>query len=129
MKKIFIIFTSLALIFLVGCSFDKGQVNENKNIEETIKEEEQASEGNNIEEKADAESVNMNEYKEISKIAEKINVQDYNMHVQSDNEEKRIILFEKNDRKMYKSIFIKEKSQLKLIDLESGEKPLINEKI
>lgn len=129
MKKIFVIFTSLALMFLLGCSAQKEQVNENKNIEETTKEKEQASEEKNIEETTDTENDNINEYEEISKIAEKINVEDYNMHVESDNEGTRIILFEKNERKMYKSIFVKEKKHLKLIDLELGGKPLINETI
>lgn len=58
----------------------------NKNIEETTKEKEQASEEKNVEETTDTESDNTKEYEEISKIAEKINVQDYNMHVESDNE-------------------------------------------
>ena len=132
MKKISAIFASLALIFLLGCSAQKEQVNQN--IEETTKgqeqEQAQVSEKENIEETTDdAGSVNTNDYEEISKIAEKINMQDYNMYVESDNEETRIILFEKDGRKMYKSIFVKEKRQLKLIDLESGQKPLINERI
>lgn len=129
MKKIFAIFTSLALIFLLGCSFEKEQVNEDKNIEETTKEKEQGIEDDNIEVTTYTESDNTKEYEEIIKIDEKINVQDYNMNVELDNEEKRIILFEKDGRKIYKSIFIKEKNHLKLIDLESGEKPLINETI
>ena len=131
MKKIFAIFTSLALIFLIGCSDHKEQLNQNKNVEEITKEQEQEqeSEKNNIEETTNTESVSGKEYEEINKIAEKINVQDYNMYVESDNEGTRIILFEKNGINMYKSIFVKEKSQLKLIDLESGQKPLINENI
>jgi type III secretory pathway component EscV len=129
MKKIFAVFISLTLIFLLGCSFEKEKVNEDKNIKETTNEKEQASEKENVEETTDAENDNTNEYEEISKIAEKINVQDYNMNVESDNEGTRIILFEKNGIKMYKSIFVKAKKHLKLIDLESGEKPLINETI
>ena len=131
MKKIFAMVTSLALIFLLGCSAQKEQGHENKNIEDTIKGQEQGqvSENKNMEETTDIESVSTNEYEEISKINEKINVQDYNMHVESDDEGTRIILFEKNEKKMYKSVFVKGKRQLKLIDLESGEKPLINEKI
>lgn len=129
MKRVFAICTSLALIFLVGCSAQKEQGHENKNIEETTKEQEQASENKNAEEITDAESIDTNEYEEISKIAEKINVQDYNMYVESHNEGTRIIIFEKNERKMYKSVFVKEKRQLKLIDLESDQKPLINERI
>lgn len=129
MKKMFAIVTSLVLIFLVGCSVQKEQINQNKNIENTTKEQAQVKEENRIEETTDTEGVNTEEYEELSKISEKINIQDYNMYVESDNEGTRIILFEKNERKMYKSIFVKEKRQLKLIDLQSGEKPLINEKI
>lgn len=133
MKKICVIFISLTLIFLLGCSVEKDAINENKNIEDTTKGKEQAdektNEEKNIEDTTDKENINRNEYEEISKIAEKINVEDYNMHVESDNGGTRIILFEKNERNMYKSIFVKEKRQLKLIDLESGEKPLINENI
>ncbi|WP_291651080.1 hypothetical protein [Clostridium sp.] len=51
------------------------------------------------------------------------------MYVESDNEGTRIIIFEKNERKMYKSIFVKEKRQLKLIGLESSQKLLINDRI
>ena len=113
MKKIFAIVTSLSLMFLLGCSFEKEQVKENQNTEKTIYE----------------ETSNMNEYEEINKISEKIDVKDYTINVESDNEGTRIILFEKNQKKMYKSIFVKEKRHLKLIDLQSGEKPLINETI
>ena len=127
MKKIFAIFTSLAVIFLLSCSAQKEQINQN--IEEITKEQEQLIEKENIEETTDTESVNTEEYEEISKIAEEINVQDYNMYVESDNEGTRIIIFKKNERDMYKSIFVKENKHLKLIDLESGQKPLINERI
>ena len=113
MKKLFTVLVSFSLIFLLSCSAEKEQVNEEKNINEI----------------ASIENAETNEYEEISKIAEKINVQDYNVQVESDNKGTRIILFEKNGKKMYKSVFVKEKRHLKLIDLESGQKPLINENI
>lgn len=140
MKKIFAAFISLSLIFSLGCSRkidqgsenikenDKGQVSENENIEEITDTEDVNTEDVNIED-ANIEEVNTEEYEELSKIAEKINVQDYNMYVESDNKGTRIILFEKDGINVYKSIFVKGKSQLKLIDLKSGEKPLINERI
>ena len=65
----------------------------------------------------------------MDKISEIINLEEYNINVESDNEGTRVIIFEKNERKVYKSIFVKEKKHLKLIDLESNEKPLINESI
>lgn len=113
MRKIFVIFTSLSLIFLLGCSFEKEQLSEKQNIEETNQE----------------ENISTIKYEEIDKIAEIINLGDYNINVESDNEGTRVIIFEKNERKVYKSIFVKEKKHLKLIDLESNEKPLINESI
>lgn len=113
MKKFFIALASLSVIFLLACSAQKEQVNGEENTGEI------ASVENDI----------PKEYEEISKISEKINVQDYSMHVESDNKETRIILFEKNGKKMYKSVFVKEKKYLKLIDLELGQKPLINENI
>lgn len=113
MKKIFVVFTSLSLIFLLGCSLEKEQSNEKQNIEETSQE----------------ENINITRYEEMDKISEIINLEEYNINVESDNEGTRVIIFEKNERKVYKSIFVKEKKHLKLIDLESNEKPLINESI
>ena len=113
MKKLIIIFVSFSLIFLLGCSEEKGIANGDKNTDKILS----------------GENVKVNEYEEISKISEKINLQDYNMNVESDNKGTRIILFERNGKKIYKSVFVKEEKHLKLIDLESGEKLLINEKI
>lgn len=86
MKKIFAIFTSLSLIFLLGCSAKKEQVHEKINIEDTTKEQEQereqeqkqeeeqekVKEKENVEEITDTESINTKEYEEISKIAKKL---------------------------------------------------------
>lgn len=113
MKKLIIIFVSFSLIFLLGCSEEKGSANGDKNIEHI----------------STVENDKVNEYEEISKISEKINLKDYNINVESDNKGTRIILFEKNGKKIYKSVFVKEEKHLKLIDLESGEELLINENI
>lgn len=135
MKKILTIIISLSFIFLVGCSQEAEQVNENKNIENIVEEQitdknnniEEIKDEDNIQDIKDTESVNKEDYEEIARIAEEINLEDYNMHLEFDNKEKRIILFNKNGKNMYKSIFIKEKGRLKLIDLTSGEGELINE--
>lgn len=134
MKKILTIIISLSFVFLVGCSQEKEQVNENNNIdniaEEQINDEnniEEIKDEDNIQDIKDTESTNKEEYEEISRIAKEIKLEDYTMHIESDNKEKRIILFNKNGKNTYKSIFVKEKGLLKLIDLISNEGILINE--
>lgn len=113
MKKVFVVFTSLTLIFLLGCSSIEEKVNKEQIIEETTYE----------------ENIDIDKYEELNNIKEIINLEDYNINVESDNKGTRIILFEKNEKKIYKSIFVKETRHLKLIDLQSNEKPLINETI
>lgn len=124
MRKIYAVLASLSLIFLLGCSFDK---------EELIKDE-QISEKPNIQEISSEEIKNeqnsdIYKYEELKKVSEIINLEEYNTNIQSDNEGTRVIIFEKDGRKMYKSIFVKENRHLKLINLELNEKPLINETI
>ena len=113
MKKVFVVFTSLTLIFLLGCSSIEEKVNKEQIIEETTYE----------------ENIDIDKYEELNNIKEIINLEDYNINVESDNKGTRIILFEKNEKKIYKSIFVKETRHLKIIDLQSKEKPLINETI
>ncbi|MBD7915392.1 hypothetical protein H9660_09550 [Clostridium sp. Sa3CUN1] len=113
MKKAVVVFTSLTLIFLLGCSAIEDKSSEKQIIEETTYE----------------ENIDIDKYEELNNIKEIINLEDYNINVESDNKGTRIILFEKNEKKIYKSIFVKEKRHLKLIDLQSNEKPLINETI
>lgn len=105
MKKSFIAVIFLSLIFLLGCSAQIERVN------------------------GDVENDITNEYVEISKISEEINLQDYSVYIESDNEDIRVILFMKDGKRTYKSVFVKDKKYLKLIDLKSGQKPLIDENI
>ena len=123
MRKIFVIIISLSLIFSLGCSFEKEQSSEKQNIEEKSQEE------TSQEETSQEENINTLRYEEMAKISEVIDLEDYNINVETDNQGTRVIIFEKDERKVYKSIFVKEKKHLKLIDLESNEKPLINESI
>lgn len=83
----------------------------------------------NIDNTVSTQEVVNYEYEELSKLSEKIDIQNYNMNIETDNVGKRIIIFEKNGKKMYKSIFIKSKRLLKFIDLQNEEKLLINEGI
>ena len=101
MKKVFVVFTSLTLIFLLGCSSIEEKVNKEQIIEETTYE----------------ENIDIDKYEELNNIKEIINLEDYNINVESDNKGTRIILFEKNEKKIYKSIFVKETRHLKLIVL------------
>src|SRR5699024_9685056 len=61
------------------------------------------------------------------------NIEDLNSltpEIETDNDNKRIILFaDDNDRKQYKSIFIKQKQRLKIIELNKDDGLLFNDTI
>src|SRR5699024_4728957 len=82
------------------------------------------NDGNNVPDKlADFE-----ETKELQ-----ANIEDLNSltpEIETDNDNKRIILFaDDNDRKQYKSIFIKQKQRLKIIELNKDDGLLFNDTI
>ncbi len=59
-----------------------------------------------------------------------IDLQVYLANIETDNEETRVIFFEDKDgNKVYKSVFVKNESYLKVIELEDGEGILYNEVI
>ncbi|MER2260905.1 MAG: hypothetical protein ABS934_02745 [Psychrobacillus sp.] len=59
-----------------------------------------------------------------------IDLQVYLANFETDNEETRVIFFEDKDgNKVYKSVFVKNESYLKVIELEDGEGILYNEVI
>src|SRR5699024_818403 len=101
--------------------FGHGQI-----INEVIGEESATTskeESRNSEEKL--ESLENDEYtsiKEYETLDKQINVQDYEIKVAEDNQNKRVLLFvDKDGQKQYKSIFVKKKNRLKIIDLNKGQ--------
>lgn len=111
---------------------------------ESILEEESETEESALEEEADeadeesvaeeeidqAEVIDNNtmDYPEIATIQQEIELTDLTGHVISDNPGTRILIFTKDGKQVYKSIFVKEKSYLKLIDLEQNNL-LLNETV
>src|SRR5699024_12339840 len=73
----------------------------------------------------------LTDYEETKEL--QANIEDINSltpEIETDNDNKRIILFaDDNDRKQYKSIFIKQKQRLKIIELNKDDGLLFNDTI
>ncbi len=72
---------------------------------------------------------NQADYLELTYIDEKIDIDEYDFEVETDNEGTRVLFFTSDDKKYYKSIFVKNDQRLKLIAIDQEGKPLINEVI
>lgn len=96
-------------------SVEDAEVNEQQNT--SLEESEEVKENEETSSSKESEK----QYEEFSRIHEHINVNDFHADVVEDNRHKRIILFsDASDHKQYKSIFIKHKNYLKLIDFNDG---------
>jgi len=100
LKKAYILV--LLSVILVGCS----------NTQESTDKEENSNTQENTDKE---ESSNPQEFIEKKKIKEVTNF-DGNSKVILNNDYKRIILWKENDKEKYKSILLKEKNTLKIID-------------
>ncbi|MFD1348123.1 hypothetical protein [Oceanobacillus caeni] len=80
-------------------------------------------------EKTEVESDEVN-YEEMAIWEEVIPTNNYSLRVVEDNNHKRIVLFEdENGHVSYKSIYIKDKDRLKVIDTNTDDGILYNDKI
>lgn len=62
--------------------------------------------------------IDLSTFKETSVLEDYIDVADYHVEVATDNPHKRVILlYDGNYRMQYKSIYVKDKNYLKVIDL------------
>src|SRR5699024_4573702 len=66
-------------------------------------------------------------YEEVEVIEEHIDIADMDVKVETDNPNKRVLLFSDNDKVMYKTIYIKEKQRLKIIDIYEDNGQIFNE--
>ncbi|MHC5250517.1 hypothetical protein [Enterococcus sp. LJL90] len=114
MKKI--IFPVFFLIFLVGCSPPTSNL-----VNDTVQTE--IAESSDIKENLSStdNQENSNHWEEEEKIAAILTLSDFDITVLSDNSEKRILLFTKDNQKYYKSIFVKSTKFLKIIDLKNND--------
>lgn len=71
----------------------------------------------------------ISEFKESSVIEDEIDVSDLDANIETDNNNKRVILFKDGDKAVYKTIFIKNKDRLKIIDIGNDKGQIYNETI
>lgn len=72
-------------------------------------------------EKSSTTSADEQQYEEFLRINDHINIEDYYADVVEDNRHKRVVLFsDTSNHKQYKSIYVKHKNLLKLIDFNDG---------
>ncbi len=104
----------LLSVFLVGCNNtgENTEKEESSNTQENTKKEENNNKQESIGKQEDS---NTQGYIEKKKIKEITNF-DGNSKVVLNNDYKRIILWKDNDKEKYKSILLKKKNTLKIID-------------
>lgn len=141
MKKIIVFLMILGVLSACGnaSSQDAEQPNTDikeettttqKDTEANKEEAETGMENNEINnEKTEVESDEVN-YEEMAIWEEVIPTNNYSLRVVEDNNHKRIVLFEdENGHVSYKSIYIKDKDRLKVIDTDTDDGILYNDKI
>lgn len=143
MKKVLLIFASMLLMVLVACgNGDQDQQTDNQtsssneeqttetetdeqadDIDEDVDKDTDKAEDEN-EENADQDDQenNHSDIEEYSVVEEHIDLDKYEMDIEEDNPHKRVILYKDDqNKKDYKSIYIKDKNRLKIIEFGHGE--------
>lgn len=127
-----ILFILLALLLLTACNTDT-QDESDENANNQAPDEEALSDRDNSE---DTEQTNdresnkdLSNFPEVTYISDKIEIDQYEMMLETDNEGSRVILYSKDGQKHYKSVYVKDEKRLKLLDTHEGGEPLINEVI
>ena len=116
LKKAYILI--LLSVFLVGCNNteENTEKEESGNTQENTKKEENSSK----QESTGKEDSHTQDYVEKKKLKEITNF-DGNSKVVWNNDYKRIILWKNNDKEKYKSILLKKKNTLKIINEKKDE--------
>ncbi|HIQ90480.1 hypothetical protein EIG99_05065 [Staphylococcus condimenti] len=116
LKKAYILI--LLSVFLVGCNNteENTEKEESGNTQENTKKEENSSK----QESTGKEDSHTQDYIEKKKLKEITNF-DGNSKVVLNNDYKRIILWKNNDKEKYKSILLKKKNTLKIINEKKDE--------
>lgn len=142
MKKRQVAFFALSLM-LAGCG-TQNNASENETAEsqksqtssalqESNKSEESSSseELNQAteEELSDAEQVNsVMEYEEMETVQKEVNLNEYDAYLFTDNPGSRVVVFMEGNQQVYKTIFVKNNKQLKVVDLQENQL-IVNQKI
>ncbi|WLV25006.1 hypothetical protein QR721_01845 [Aciduricibacillus chroicocephali] len=135
MKRIFLLMAMLCLGILAACGNDGKQkeTTESSGDEQQATEEQKNHTGKNAENQelnneksvteldANNRADKLKGFKEYSNLKKEIpNLDKYEPIIETDNPNKRVILYKVNQQKEYKSIFIKRQNRLKIIKLGDG---------
>lgn len=117
--KLLILLLTLGL--LAGCSTEQ-QTDSEQDSTAIVSSEDAVEESVSKEELNEAEVIDdLTEYPETTAIQETIDLTELTGYVISDNPGTRILIFTNEEKQVYKSIFVKDEKQLKVIDLEQNE--------
>ncbi|WP_117168143.1 hypothetical protein [Paraliobacillus sediminis] len=121
------LFLTIMMLFITACSTEAPNDEKNNSTDQTnddiVQEEVYDQDNNNGTDKAENEQDN---YPELSYISEKIDIDRYDLIVETDNQGSRVLFFTLDNKKYYKSVYIIEEQRLKLLDIDQGGEPLIN---
>ena len=117
--KLLILLLTLGL--LAGCSTEQ-QTDSEQDSTAIVSSEDAVEESVSKEELNEAEVIDdLTEYPETTAIQETIELTELTGYIVSDNPGTRILIFTNEGKQVYKSIFVKDEMQLKVIDLEQNE--------
>lgn len=117
--KLLILLLTLGL--LAGCSTEQ-QTDSEQDSTAIVSSEDAVEESVSKEELNEAEVIDdLTEYPETTAIQETIELTELTGYIVSDNPGTRILIFTNEGKQVYKSIFVKDEKQLKVIDLEQNE--------
>lgn len=153
MKRLLMLFAAVGIMFgLVACGSNDEDTTDNDAPEENT----ETTEENDVDEEPSSEKEDepedtekadepekstpeddndeddgseISEFKESSVIEDEIDVSDLDANIETDNNNKRVILFKDGDKAVYKTIFIKNDDRLKIIDIGNDEGQIYNETI
>lgn len=139
-KKITMLVMGVLLMVLVACSNTDDTNDAEDQTEETETENDikaEATEDDDIDVQADdenesdkEENTGNSDLEEYDTVSNEIDMDTYDMNIEEDNSNKRIILYENEQgNKEYKSIYLKEQSRLKIIEFDKDEGQIFNEVI
>lgn len=117
--KLLILLLTLGL--LAGCSTEQ-QTDSEQDSTAIVSSEEAVEESVSKEELNETEVIDdLTEYPETTVIQETIDLTELTGHIISDNPGTRILIFTNEENQVYKSIFVKDEKQLKVVDLEQND--------
>lgn len=74
------------------------------------------------------EATDLSQYEELTYAKDKVDLSKYESRILNDNQGKRVMLFSDGNQQVYKTVYVKHKQWLKVIDLQAND-VVINESI